>query len=288
MVLKVINVGFEDSSSLSSELSENLDEISTDDLTGSSLSDHTLYCNLRPQRKTNDYYQENTSGVRKVEIGQQTERRSSNNPNGMVNLQNSTTANRKMDEFDQQRIDSLLQKCRTSSRGLAVVGNNHQSGHDEKNYLSSSGPTIDPLVALKRDQALVGNNSHCGDRYPNYNLNSNSKAGYHSLDRKKHFYHQIPTINDFSTRPPDDDGKNSQKSQIYSNYVYQNIENHSSRSNSRENSPLMAMISPRHVPGIVKNQKMSLTSTERQMESYSPNEKDIMDSWTRHNDSKIV
>uniref|UniRef100_A0A914WLM0 ATPase AAA-type core domain-containing protein n=1 Tax=Plectus sambesii TaxID=2011161 RepID=A0A914WLM0_9BILA len=106
---------FEDSSSLSSGLSENIDDISTDDLTGSSLSDHQMAA--AAFGKYGDYCGGRLSKHQLLAQQQQRHRSSSQ--------QSSSLLQRKLTE--QENIDQLLQKCRSSQRGLGTFGDRPRS-----------------------------------------------------------------------------------------------------------------------------------------------------------------
>ncbi len=147
---------------MSSGLSENIDEISTDDLTGSSLSDHqAAYHNsvvnqqgirqlappgggnqkLGPAQQKLLQQQKQYGKSRKSETGQQTEKLSAPS-----NLQQ-----RKLSE--QESIDQLLQKCRTSARGLGV----NSAVARPKSAQMNGGTVLAP-----RDTAFRGSNTLTG------------------------------------------------------------------------------------------------------------------------------
>ncbi|VDN21932.1 unnamed protein product [Gongylonema pulchrum] len=114
---------FEDSSSISSGISENFEDISTDDLTGSSLSDYPMAATAAAYGKLDDYsshqqFQNRQHGKRSASVSQPPS-------SGALRLQQ-----RRL--LEQENIDQLLQKCRTTHRGVAcgaqVIKNIHSSG----------------------------------------------------------------------------------------------------------------------------------------------------------------
>lgn len=134
----IFSFSCEDSSSLSSGISEAFDEISTDDLTGSSLSDHAAvgigggggggsFCH--PSTKRTNPASSASHHLRKtVESGQQTEssalgegqRRQRQPPQQQqqyLAVSEGSQLRKLSDQYDRQKIDHLLQKSRTNARG---------------------------------------------------------------------------------------------------------------------------------------------------------------------------
>uniref|UniRef100_A0A0N5A9W1 Schwannomin interacting protein 1 C-terminal domain-containing protein n=1 Tax=Syphacia muris TaxID=451379 RepID=A0A0N5A9W1_9BILA len=99
---------FEDSSSLSSGISENFDDISTDDLTASSLSDHPMTAAAAAYGKLDEYQQQHCL------TRQLPPKRSAS-----ANQSDSALRLHQRRLHEQENIDQLLQKCRTSQRGIA-------------------------------------------------------------------------------------------------------------------------------------------------------------------------
>ncbi|VDM98481.1 unnamed protein product, partial [Onchocerca ochengi] len=114
---------FEDSSSLSSGISENFDDISTDDLTGSSLSDYpmvattatsTAYGKLGNYQQQQQQYATTTTATRPPQVHA---KRSSSHTGSTSSSNALRLQQRRM--LERENIDQLLQKCRTNYRGIA-------------------------------------------------------------------------------------------------------------------------------------------------------------------------
>lgn len=295
---------FEDSSSLSSGISETIDEISTDDLTGSSLSDQAInpYGSLK-----RNFHQHNgkllNTNVRKSESGQQTERSPSSvnyatlNGGQCGNRQQQQQQRKLSDQYDPQRIDSLLQKCRTSTRGLNAISqrpkseqmngstngvgfsiSNQRNGRYADNpdiELSADGQTLNVSSAnfsFRRVPPLTMNSLHVLKRDQNGSTSdmdcpiSRSNAGYHSLDRKKHLL--AHSGGDHLKYCSDSDA-------LYVNYP-------PPRSSA---GAALAMVSPRHVASLKKGTISLPVSHEGPL----PHEdKEMSEAWARHIGGKRV
>ncbi|KAK6732929.1 hypothetical protein RB195_016982 [Necator americanus] len=150
------NDSFEDSSSISSGISENFDDISTDDLSG---TDHPMATVAAAYGKLGDYQHFTRSTLKGP--------RSSS----------STIDSRAKRIAEQENIHQLLQQCRTSQRGAACQP------------LRSPGyATYGPQLALSADGDTLSVHSRSSLRVTSKRQDQTipSFAGYHSLDRKSH------------------------------------------------------------------------------------------------------
>ncbi|TMS32219.1 hypothetical protein L596_000091 [Steinernema carpocapsae] len=164
---------FEDSSSISSGISESFDDISTDDLTGSSLSDHPMSAAAAASAfaggggKLSDFRQRRVN--------------------------------------EQEQIDQLLQKCRTAQRGVACTPGNggpqlqprQNNGYGNAIY-HHTGQVVVPQLNLSEDGDVLSISRSTSSRSSMRALPSRqdhhtqagnglpSMTGYHSLDRKCH------------------------------------------------------------------------------------------------------
>ncbi|CAD5214939.1 unnamed protein product [Bursaphelenchus xylophilus] len=159
----------EDSSSISSGLSENLDDISTDDLTGSSLSDHNMTATTSVPIRAPIYSR--ASKQAGFESSAQREQQ------------------RKLVEQQQSVVEELLQKSRSSQRGLAFQ-NSVQSTSSEfgrvYHTLHGAPPTLSaqrpPQVQLSADGDTLNVRGH--NITPNFAPSVHYNC--HSLDRQGH------------------------------------------------------------------------------------------------------
>uniref|UniRef100_A0A1I7YF36 Calponin-homology (CH) domain-containing protein n=1 Tax=Steinernema glaseri TaxID=37863 RepID=A0A1I7YF36_9BILA len=164
------NDSFEDSSSISSGISESFDDISTDDLTGSSLSDHPMSAAAAASAfagggKLSDFRQRRVN--------------------------------------EQEQIDQLLQKCRTAQRGVACApgnGNGASQQHRLNGYgngIYHNGGVVPQLnlsedgdvLSISRSTSSRSSMRTMPTRQDHHTQAGNglpSMAGYHSLDRKCH------------------------------------------------------------------------------------------------------
>ncbi|CAD5210147.1 unnamed protein product [Bursaphelenchus okinawaensis] len=165
---------FEDSSSISSGLSENLDDVSTDDLTGSSLSDHNM-----------------TAATSSVPSRGQILPRASKASN-FENAQREQQ--RKLVEQQQSVVEELLQKSRSSQRGLAFQNSVQSTSTTDfgrvYHTLHGAAPTLSaaqrvPHVQLSADGDSLHIRSH--NNTPNFGTQTSSvHYNCHSLDRQGH------------------------------------------------------------------------------------------------------
>uniref|UniRef100_A0A914ZLJ3 AAA+ ATPase domain-containing protein n=2 Tax=Parascaris univalens TaxID=6257 RepID=A0A914ZLJ3_PARUN len=184
------NDSFEDSSSISSGISENFDDISTDDLTGSSLSDHPMAATAT-YGKLGDYAQ---FGRRQVPT-----KRSVSASQPHKNTANALRLQQRR-LHEQENVDQLLQKCRTSQRGLACNSQAMrytESGQRPLYHTLGSTPHQVPQLALSDDgETLCVRNGSARSslRMPSKQDHevqagpgfTSLTTGYHSLDRKAH------------------------------------------------------------------------------------------------------
>ncbi|KAM3718179.1 Adapter protein [Dirofilaria immitis] len=217
-----------DSSSLSSGISENFDDISTDDLTGSSLSDYPMvattataygrlggYQNQHHQQLQQQYV--TTTNTRQPQVHA---KRSSSHTGATTNALR--LQQRRM--LERENIDQLLQKCRTNYRGIACNTQaspryNDCGQHAIYHTLGSSGgsggggggghsvPVPQLTLSDDGDTLCVRSGSTRGSlRMPSKQDHQvqagpgfTSMAGYHSLDRKTHLlnYYRIPDDNPY-------------------------------------------------------------------------------------------
>ncbi|KAL6733534.1 hypothetical protein Aduo_004176 [Ancylostoma duodenale] len=150
------NDSFEDSSSISSGISENFDDISTDDLSG---TDHPMATVAAAYGKLGDY--------------QHFTRNTLKGPRSS----SSTIDSRAKRIAEQENIHQLLQQCRTSQRGAACQP------------LRSPGyATYGPQLALSADGDTLSVHSRSSLRVSSKRQDQPlpSFGGYHSLDRKSH------------------------------------------------------------------------------------------------------
>ncbi|WKX96123.1 hypothetical protein Q1695_012518 [Nippostrongylus brasiliensis] len=150
------NDSFEDSSSISSGISENFDDVSTDDLSG---TDHPMATVAAAYGKLGDY-QNFTRGTLKGP------RSSSSNIDSRAKR-----------IAEQENIHQLLQQCRTSQRGAGCQP------------LRSPGyATYGPQLALSADGDTLSVHSRSSLRVSSKRQDHPIPpfAGYHSLDRKAH------------------------------------------------------------------------------------------------------
>ncbi|KAI6184004.1 Adapter protein unc-53 [Aphelenchoides bicaudatus] len=122
----------EDSSSISSGISDNnFEDVSTDDLTGSSLSDH--------QMTAASYGEYRKAGV---EIGRpRTSAGISSATSNLSILEPQRLHQRRMVEQQQNVVEELLQKSRTSQRSVAFTPNTGSSTEYERVYHTVHGPS---------------------------------------------------------------------------------------------------------------------------------------------------
>ncbi|KAK0394287.1 hypothetical protein QR680_000668 [Steinernema hermaphroditum] len=163
------NDSFEDSSSISSGISESFDDISTDDLTGSSLSDHPMSAAAAASAfagggKLSDFRQRRVN--------------------------------------EQEQIDQLLQKCRTAQRGVACAPGNggpqpRQNGYGNGIYHNGNQVVVPQLnlsedgdvLSISRSTSSRSSMRAMPTRQDHHTQAGNglpSMTGYHSLDRKCH------------------------------------------------------------------------------------------------------
>ncbi|CAJ0607766.1 unnamed protein product [Cylicocyclus nassatus] len=150
------NDSFEDSSSISSGISENFDDISTDDLSG---TDHPMATVAAAYGKLGDYQHFTRSTLKGP-------RSSSSNIDSRAKR-----------IAEQENIHQLLQQCRTSQRGAACQP------------LRSPGyATYGPQLALSADGDTLSVHSRSSLRVSSKRQDQPlpTFAGYHSLDRKSH------------------------------------------------------------------------------------------------------
>ncbi|CAJ0572341.1 unnamed protein product, partial [Mesorhabditis spiculigera] len=151
---------FEDSSSVSSGISENFEDISTDDVSASSLSDHAMTAVTAAYGKLGDYgHFVRSSGK------------------GGIRSSSSAVGERRL-HHDQNSIQQLLQQCKTSQRGAAC-----QPQFQQYNTISgvphlSLSPDGETLSVQARASLRISQK-----RQDRQGILSN---GYHSLDRKYH------------------------------------------------------------------------------------------------------
>ncbi|KAE9413848.1 hypothetical protein Angca_005320 [Angiostrongylus cantonensis] len=150
------NDSFEDSSSISSGISENFDDVSTDDLSG---TDHPMATVAAAYGKVGDYQHFTRTPIKGA--------RSSS----------ATVDSRAKRITEQENINQLLQQCRTSQRGAACQP------------LRSPGyNTFGPQLALSADGDTLSVHSRSSLRVSSKKQeNPTTHFGvYHSLDRKSH------------------------------------------------------------------------------------------------------
>ncbi|XGW09978.1 hypothetical protein V3C99_011895 [Haemonchus contortus] len=158
------NDSFEDSSSISSGISENFDDVSTDDLSG---TEHPMATVAATYGKLGDYQNFSRSALKGP-------RSSSSNIDSRAKR-----------IAEQENIHQLLQQCRTSQRGAACQP------------LRSPGyGTYGPQLALSADGDTLSVHSRSSLRVTSKRQSDHTIppfAGYHSLDRKSHlseYYHE--------------------------------------------------------------------------------------------------
>ncbi|CAD6197542.1 unnamed protein product [Caenorhabditis auriculariae] len=161
---------FEDSSSVSSGISENLDDVSTDDLSG---TDHPMASVA--YGKIGDYQHFVRGGAQ----------------NGARNgrAASSSVDARARRYAEQENIHKLLSQCRTSQRGAATAVGQHSlrspgyatiaGGCSPQLALSADGDTL----SVHSRASLRASSSSAHHKRPDQ---GNSYSGFHSLDRKCH------------------------------------------------------------------------------------------------------
>ncbi|KAJ1363773.1 hypothetical protein KIN20_023706 [Parelaphostrongylus tenuis] len=150
------NDSFEDSSSVSSGISENFDDVSTDDLSG---TDHPMATVAAAYGKLSDYQHFTRPSVKGP--------RSSS----------SSVDSRAKRIAEQENINQLLQQCRTSQRGAAC-----------QSLRSPGYNTFGPQLALSADGDTLSVHSRSSLRVSSKKQeHPSSRFGvYHSLDRNSH------------------------------------------------------------------------------------------------------
>ncbi|KAI6186145.1 AAA domain-containing protein [Aphelenchoides besseyi] len=197
------NDSCDDSSSISTDVSQDFDDVSTDDLTGSSLSDHPMAATSAEYRKTeSSVHRPRTSGG---------------------HADPPRIHQRRLVEQQQSVVEELLQRSRTSQRGIAYNTNNptysrvyhtlhgaplnsRLSSQTPQLLLSHDGDTLSvarPSTARPTLRTLANNQppsyqDHTAAAQYQQNVAGQSPFHSHSLDRHGHLKHLTNSTNDLA------------------------------------------------------------------------------------------